>query len=144
MACRGDEAFGADLLGMIAEILGQLQKRKSKGRALDAQGIVFLGKSLNEDGGTEAVAGTMAKAATPRRKKENNDKEPLSEEEMDIFLAEAMYHADRSMDTSRELRGGRMSEASAAEAREREKTISKVLHNRERERNRARFVGLVA
>ena len=81
----------------------------------------------------------MAKAAAPRRKKEKNDNELMSEEEKDIFVAEAMYHADRTIDTIGELESGRMSDAKAAEAKERTKNISKVLHNIERETNRSRF-----
>ena len=54
---------------MIAEILGQMLQRRSRGRAFDAQDRVFLDNILKEDGGKEGVAGTMATAAGPRRKK---------------------------------------------------------------------------
>ena len=39
---KADAAFGGDLLGMIAEILGHMFQRRTKGKVLHAQDSGFL------------------------------------------------------------------------------------------------------
>ena len=108
-----NDASSGDLLGMIAEILVQMMHRRSTGQKLDDQDKEFLRKILEEKDNKEGMAGSMAKAAAPKEKVEKNKKKKekqrrRTEEEMDISMANGMFHAEETMKLIRKLASDKM------------------------------------
>lgn len=138
------DAFSGDLLGMIAEILVHMMQRRSAGQKMDDQDREFLRRILEEKEGKEGMAGTMAKAAVPKERVEKSKKKKekprrRTEEEMDIYIANAMFHAEETMELIRMLATDKISKEKAAEARTRLKSVANILHCREKERTRKKF-----
>ena len=51
---------------------------------------------------------------------------------MDVFVADAMFRPNKTMDSIRDLRSGEMARIGAAEARIRMKRVAGILHSREK------------
>ena len=92
-----------------------MMQRRSKGRVLDEQDRAFLGTILEEKENKEGMVGAMAKAAAPRKKEgeekgknQKHRKTNRTEEEIDMFVADAMFNANETMEAIRKLASGKM------------------------------------
>ena len=81
---------------------------------LDEQDKACLRNILAEKENKEGMAGAMAEAAVPRKKEEKKGKKKQqrktkrTEEEMDMFVADAMFNANETMEATRKLASGNM------------------------------------
>ena len=84
------------------------------------------------------MAGAMAKAVAPREKEERSKgkkkQKKRTEEEIDTFMFDAMFHANKTMEVIRKLVSDKMPKKEAAEARTRLKSVARILHSREKEK----------